>query len=586
MAAKAPSLPADQTLVEHSYTRGLVRDSNDIPAGGLYDVVDFLVEEPGLLYKRGGWGRQSALGAGAPKWVGALTYIANLKIVGISQISSGGLHLFDVTTASAVDVGAIAFAPQENSAQYIDMLILCAPNLNLPPMKVSAPGGVTTLAPLGGLPPAASFSVVYGGRIVLGRIWGHPERLMFSELPLVEGQSFPIASATSATKTFTVSGDLTGLIQTGRSFNVTGSTGNNGVYTTQSAVLSGGVTSIVTVEPIPSGTADGQILVGWDPLKYLDTSFPITGLGTVMGTLIIFSAHHTERIIGAVPPAETGSDMQLQSLAGVGCLDARSIVNWGETLIFAGEEGVWSTNGAGVDSLTEKPDGTGIQAFWRSLFPRDDGPSAKRQIVAGLFNRDFYLVCILDNLNAPIETLMLHIPSQAWTRVSNTVLNSMCQGLSAHGVLDLYGADAKTPYVNKLTDMLRPNANNSSDADGTVVEPTFTTRQLDGGSSTLKAYGFGRLTFSLFTIPPFATLTVTRLSGYGMSNAKDLDTFGIDAPNNIVQRHRFQCFGDFQTVAFKVKQKGPTLQTNIFFLEVESRTYAPGADFDFREAGE
>ena len=422
--AQALTLPQDQTVVEHDFTRGIVKDTDDIPAGGLYQAFDWLVHERGVLMKRGGWTRHSqALGGTRMNWVGALNVPPRL-----AAIDSNGT-LWDATNAgAATSVASVGFAPAEHSSQYVNMVILCDPASAILPKKVFFSSGLGTLdvAQWGGVdavpapdPLTYAYSTVYSGRVVLGRGTSpnNLQRIHFSELPDVEAP--------------------------------------------------------------------------WDPLKYIDTSYDITGLSTIGGVLLIFSAQHVERILGGVPPAEEGSDMQLQPVAGVGCLDARSIVTWDNNVIFAGEEGVWTTNGSGVDSLIEKPDETGIQSYWSHMFPRGQ----KRQIVAGLFNRDFYLVHIVSDVGDPVATFMCHLPQRSWTMLTNIKSTSMTQARTSLGVLELYSASSADPYVDRYSEILTPYA--GKDGDGTIITPSLLTRRLDGDSPSLKAYGFGRITYTI-----------------------------------------------------------------------------------------
>src|SRR5262245_42026237 len=132
--AKQASLPSDQTIVsEHHFIRGLVRDTADIPAGGLYSVTDFLVEKSGVLYKRGGWARQSqALGGTRCVWVGAINVSNRLAAI------DGAMNAWDATTpGAATSIGAVGFAPIEHSSQYIDIVILCDQTQASPPKKLS-----------------------------------------------------------------------------------------------------------------------------------------------------------------------------------------------------------------------------------------------------------------------------------------------------------------------------------------------------------------------------------------------------------------------------------------------------------------
>jgi hypothetical protein len=82
---------------------------------------------------------------------------------------------------------------------------------------------------------------------------------------------------------FSVSGDQTAAITTGTSFFVTGSTGNDKIYSASSSSYDGGTgkTTIIVSGSIASGTADGSIGVGgtclmWNPMKILHALTTVT----------------------------------------------------------------------------------------------------------------------------------------------------------------------------------------------------------------------------------------------------------------------------------------------------------------------
>lgn len=68
-----------------------------------------------------------------------------------------------------------------------------------------------------------------------------------------------ITAAVILDKEFTVAGDQTATILAGQKIRVTGSTGNDGLYTVVSATLAGPDTEIVVEEVVADATADGDI---------------------------------------------------------------------------------------------------------------------------------------------------------------------------------------------------------------------------------------------------------------------------------------------------------------------------------------
>lgn len=87
--------------------------------------------------------------------------------------------------------------------------------------------------------------------------------------------------------------DATPAFQAGASFNVSGSTGNDGNYTAVSSSFAAGTTTIVTVEPIVNATVDGTI-----------TSSPVAGTGAAAYALLQY---------GDDPIGQAGHDLLAQS---------------------------------------------------------------------------------------------------------------------------------------------------------------------------------------------------------------------------------------------------------------------------------
>lgn len=132
----------------------------------------------------------------------------------------------------------------------------------------------------------------------------------------------------------------------------------------------------------------------WDTTDaYIDFDEPIAGLASVGGVLLVWSVARLWRVLGTIPPGTTGENMQVQPVASIGCQDARSIIVSGNVAYFASSEGIYQTNGAGVTSLTDKPDGTGIASWWRDTFAANF--NSHTVIASGIFRNKWLLVSVL-----------------------------------------------------------------------------------------------------------------------------------------------------------------------------------------------
>jgi hypothetical protein len=315
----------------------------------------------------------------------------------------------------------------------------------------------------------------------------------------------------------------------------------------------------------------------WDVDSYQDTTWPITGLASTQGVLLVFSDKAIERVLGDTPPTSvaTNDNLLLQPLANIGCSDARSIVHIDSGVVFANPSGVYMTNSAGIQSLTEKGDGSGISMFWRSLFPSDE----KTGIACGLLSRDYLKVDVFDADDfTRIESLLCYMPSFTWTRISNIAGVSYATGASVNAtpVEELYAAQGDRLTTVRLSTMLFPDGTVKLDPDGTPVLPTLRTRSFQG-SPWLKAWGHGSMTMNMEDANvDDPQLTVTAYKGFGAGTPKLLranpvrDTQGYRRQELIVN-----C--DTPTLALDIVQTNPSAKTEITTIDLDVREYPTGA---------
>lgn len=374
-------------------------------------------------------------------------------------------------------------------------------------------------------------------------------------VPAADGTSGPKKAYVSGTLT---SGDLGGTPPAGKYAEVH-----------VSRVVLGGATATpnrIYFSPIP------DIEATWDKTNaYIDTTHNLTALASIQGVLLCFSSGATERIIGNIPPGTVGENMELQPLGQIGCADARSIAAWGSYVVFASQEGVYVTNGSGFDSLTEKPDGTGILSYWRSLYATVAANSGF--IAGGILNRNYYLLT-LGYGSTIVKTLLCYLPRKAWMPLTN--IGCIQYAPASSGSDELYGATISGNPGNrvlKFSGILSPSSSNKNDANGTAVAPTLQYR-MSGQGLGLKAYGDGHL---IYDMRDAATDNPTL--------AVSIDT-GIEANTGFVAvaesplaettdsvRKRFTISKDAQAVNVKLAQTGASSKTEIYALEVQHRSY-------------
>lgn len=314
-----------------------------------------------------------------------------------------------------------------------------------------------------------------------------------------------------------------------------------------------------------------DITATWDTTdSWIDANYPVTGMAALTNVLLIFSAGHTERIIGTTPPP--GSDMDLATLFGTGCTDARSIVVMDGQVIFANQNGVYLTNGAGILSLTAVG---GIATYWQALLAGYDATTWT--IAAGVSQSTYLTVSITDNNGALVDTLMCNLAAKtrSWWRVKNYQATMFARSV---GVQDeLYYADRTTNRVTKTSGMWTPTGANKNDANGTAVTPTIEFRPLGTGTG-MKQFGYARATYDMrdaATDNP--TLAITVKPGI------EADTAVTPAESPLVEttssaRQRFSVMRSAQAVTVKLTQANASAKTEIYALELEERIHSLTAE--------
>lgn len=317
----------------------------------------------------------------------------------------------------------------------------------------------------------------------------------------------------------------------------------------------------------------------WDTTNaYTDFNHSLTALAVIQGVLLGFGAGATERLVGDTPPGTTGENMALQPVGQVGCADARSIAAWGGYIVFASQDGVYVTNGAGFDSLTEKPDGSGIQSYWRSLYTTLQAAGGGI-IAGGVFSRNYYIVS-LSHGGTLVDTLICYLPRKTWMRATNVACSMYAP--ASLGTDELYGATISGAPGNRLlalSGMFTPAASNKNDADGSPVLPSISMRMIGQGLG-MKAYGHSHLTYDMRDAATDApTLAITAATGIEAdSGYTAVAEGGTMVATTGSTRKRFIVNREAQALNLKITQTAASAKTEIYAVETESRNYAEQAD--------
>lgn len=217
----------------------------------------------------------------------------------------------------------------------------------------------------------------------------------------------------------------------------------------------------------------------WDLTNsWVDASFPIRGLASLRNMILVFGDGQTERILGATPPTALDlGDMERGSAFNVGCIDARSIVPYGELVIFANGEGIWRTDGSVPENLTR---GGSIRRYWLDLMATwQTGWTLAAGVIA-----DNYIISVTDQSGVFKDCLMLDLGTLSWVRHANIAASMFASNIGA--AEELAFASRTVPRLGRLSPIFRPSSALGADADGTVILPVLETPYVGGAAAFLR----------------------------------------------------------------------------------------------------
>jgi len=505
---------------ETGFAQGIVRDIEDwrIPDGGSFDILDFLLDQPGKLYKRGGVDYQS--GDVSPPDATNASFKAAMtpefpnapRVCGIATDGTGDNYLYDMTTGTPGSPQELGnFCPTENPPLFVSgagtamMILTYGDGTPAPPKKLTWNGSSVQVANLGGSPPNAKVSTVALPFLVLANDGDqHMNRIWFS-----------------------ARGDPETWVTTGVN------------------------------------------------ASFIDMPEPVVGMQMHQGTLIVWSRHAMYRMLGTYPPGDSDADMSPQPVAQVGCIDARSIAKGSGGVYFANEDGVYVTDGASITSLTLGK-GQSISSLWR-LIMEQYKVKAGNSVAIGLF-QDMYLFVTIYTDDGSANVLLDYLPTNGWVRLSNPCAAVMyAESLATLGEqADLIGASPWSASSGTIAHMVKflsifgPAPGNRFEADGTPVQPLWESRSIPSGSTTLKRFGNGRLVYRMLgslSAPQLHISMQLGLLGEGLFHeSHEGSPVGTTTG---VERARFRMFKDGMALRFRVEQVGASDITEILGVEYE-----------------
>lgn len=285
-------------LLQNRYTR-MVQDlpRHQLPPGAMWSITDAFPNQVGSgdsasattapLRRRGPWVQISNFGDVNAPW----------KSLAIANKNNGSLAYLAVDSAGKGWLTGTGVASAlTGTANPAEQIVMIADKFIMP---LAASGGASavrkwavsgsTIADLGGSPPAARFATIHKSRLVLGNSSSLPTTVWFSAVQDPET---------------------------------------------------------------------------WDADSFITTTYRVLGLASLGTSILVFSANNVEIIRGSTPPSTlSDGDMSLTALFDQGLVDARSIVTVDSSVVWAGLNGVYMSDGAAIEDLTAT---AGISQHWRA----------------------------------------------------------------------------------------------------------------------------------------------------------------------------------------------------------------------------
>lgn len=310
----------------------------------------------------------------------------------------------------------------------------------------------------------------------------------------------------------------------------------------------------------------------WDTAsKYLDASFPITGLAALQNSVFVFGLSRTMRVRGSIPPPD--SDFIVDDpIFDVGCTDNRSISLYRDKVVWGNAQGLYISDGTAMEDLTRL---CGMKAWWQDVMAGTEGFSSGTaysvtgfSIATGVYGD--WLVYSIMNGSTEVDSGIIDLTRYTWHRLSNIDGNFFIpRPYPQETYFTRRGAAHPSMYLAGVSGFFYPTSSNKADADGTNVLPIYET-----------AFGLGDA--HLKTIRRVFLTHDTRDAG---SDDPTQTISYIDSPeetsytalsptiaetSEVTRVHR-SINKSVRGIAFKVAQTNPSSDTRHYGLEVEAQ---------------
>lgn len=324
----------------------------------------------------------------------------------------------------------------------------------------------------------------------------------------------------------------------------------------------------------PSASADriffstaGNPEATWDTAnKYLDSSYPITGLAALSNAVFVFSLGRTMRVRGSIPPPD--SDFIVDDpLFEVGCTDNRSIANYRDKVIWANAQGLYISDGTALEDLTRI---CGMKSWWRDVMAGREGSnpaaySVSTHTIAAAVYGDYYFFSIL-NSNGFVDAGFIDLTRYTWHRLSN--IDAACW-FSRPFPEELFWGMRNLARVVKMSDIFAPTAATKADADGVAVTPVVEFPFWTGGpgQKTFRSLAVGYDIRDAASDNP--NLTVSYIDTSEETSYTNLSP-SLDETTEY-ERVRLPLNFPAPGIGLKITQVGASSDTRLYTVELDAR---------------
>ena len=312
----------------------------------------------------------------------------------------------------------------------------------------------------------------------------------------------------------------------------------------------------------------------WDLVnKFVDVSYPITGMAALANAVLVFGLGRTVRIRGSIPPPDTDfvlDDPQFE----VGCTDNRSIANYRDKVIWANAQGIWITDGTALEDLTKV---CGMKSWWRDVMLGQDGfatpvgeydPST--WTIAGGVYGDYYVYSVHYSTTL-IDSGIIDLTKFAWYR--QDALRATTYYRRSYSE-ELFFGRRDTARVGAISDIFEPGPFNTADGDGTVVEPYFETGFFGLDQPTQKTMKRVYVGYDLRDTQANApTMTVSYIDSPEETAYTALAP--VLSPTSEYTRAYRQLSFPARGIAFKIAQAGRSDDTRLYGVELDAQPREP-----------